>query len=135
MAVLFQDLNPGAGGGVYFEVKQDGARPRLVVSYLDVPLWGPGGQPLAGTTCTAQVILHLESGWNTEAGKIEFWYGDVRGDYNPVVGLSPGLVDPAALGVDFKETGLAGAGACPIAASPALLGGPGAGLPVAQGSY
>lgn len=135
VAVLFQDLNPGAGGGVYFEVKQDGARPRLVVSYLDVPLWGPGGQPLAGTTCTAQVILHLESGWNTEAGKIEFWYGDVRGDYNPVVGLSPGLADPAALGVDFKETGLAGAGACPIAASPALLGGPGAGLPVAQGSY
>ena len=135
VAVLFQDLNPGVGGGVYFEVKQDGGRPRLVVSYLDVPLWGPGGQPLAGTTCTAQAVLHLESGLSTEGGRIELWFGNVRGDYNPVVGLSPGLADPATLGADFQEADLAGAEQCPVAESPALREEPGAGLIVAQGSY
>ena len=136
IAVLFQDLNPGEAGGVHFEVKQDGGLPRLVVTYLDVPLWGPGGR-LAGSTCTMQAVLHLNTGWSPEAGKIELWYGEVRGDYNPVTGLSPGLADPGTLGADFLPTHLAGAEQCALPAAPALplALGPVAGLPAAQGSY
>ena len=101
---------------------------------IDAALCATRGPPLLYNQERMGTRADLNSGLSTEAGRIELWFGNVRGDYNPVVGLSPGLADPAALGADFQEADLAGAEQCPVAESPALREEP-AGLLVAQGSY
>jgi len=77
IAVLWQDWNPAAGGGVFANVLSD----RLIVTWQDVPLFG------TSATATFQVIL-----FNT--GVIQMNYQSVittpGGGY--LVGVSPGSV-------------------------------------------
>ncbi|MFQ5802402.1 MAG: choice-of-anchor D domain-containing protein [Candidatus Methylomirabilales bacterium] len=77
IAVLWQDWNPAAGGGVFANSLSD----RLIVTWNDVPLFG------TSTTATFQVVLF-------SSGVIQMSYQTVTttpgGGY--LVGISPGSV-------------------------------------------
>jgi len=89
VAVLWQDWNPGAGGGVFVRSLAD----RLVVTWNAVPLFG------TATTATFQVILF-------NSGVIQMNYQSVTttpgGGY--LVGVSPGSsIDARVTTVDFNQ--------------------------------
>lgn len=56
IAVLWDDLNPGAGGDVYFQIKGTGATRRLVLQWQNVPRYYNTG------AASFQLVLYEQSG-------------------------------------------------------------------------
>lgn len=102
LSPFFADLDPTAGGGIYFE----GDNQKAIITYDHVPVYFYAGN---GPTNTMQVVMHVD-------GKIEVIMGDLAGvgpEYIPnevgLVGVSLGAesisdVDNAVVNFDQLTT-------------------------------
>ncbi len=95
---LFADLNPEVRGSVYYEQRSN----RVVISFIDVPVYSSSGVYAASNSNSFQVEMFYN-------GRIRITYLNVTAN-NALVGLSRGLGLPA----DYENSQFLANPSCPI---------------------
>src|SRR4029079_12038242 len=100
IALLFDDLDPSAGGGVFRRLATDA----VVISWCDVPEFGNAGN---------RVNVQLRIGAD---GNLDFMYGTTVSATSAVVGVSPGTT-----GI-FKPVDVSAAATTPVSGGSGAVG-------------